>query len=155
MTHSKGYILKEEIKHRYDKLDKEYRDPSIEKSQRFKNLNILENKLVTQLKMFLSQRSNLNVQIKRTRDMLKRVKKERSELGDEQETIITEHALLRYIQRHMGVDIEQVHKDIMKLPKNLLIKSGNTVVTVYPTEPDNLSESEILEQSQSDENLKS
>jgi hypothetical protein len=87
-------------------------------------------------------------------DALKRVKQIEASIRELEESakepIVSEHALLRYIERFMGVDLESVRRAILtenavkliKFAKNgkintdgrrLIVKNG-TVVTVEPTE---------------------
>jgi hypothetical protein len=84
-------------------------------------------------------------------DRVKQINAQIREIEDSaKEPIVTEHALLRYIERFMNVDLEQVRKAILteqavKLIKftktgkvttdgrRLVVKNG-TVVTVEPTE---------------------
>lgn len=133
---SMNYNTKREIEHRVDRLDRAIREGQIEKSKAFKDYNIAEQKLVGRINMLKERRDSTDEFLKEAQEQLKDLRSKRKALGFEHEIIITEHALLRYCERYLNIDMDEVHKAILKLPKSDVTKFGNTIVTVYPADDD-------------------
>lgn len=53
------------------------------------------------------------------------------EIEQDKSIIITEHAVLRYLQRHKGIDLNQVTEEIVKLDPKYIKRNANTIITVY------------------------
>ena len=133
-----NYNIKREIDHRIDRLDRGIRDGQIEKSKMFKDYNIAESKLNGRINMLKERRDTTDEYLQEAEAQLVELRKRRKALGFEHEIIITEHAMLRYCERYLGIDMEEVHQAILKLPKKDVTKFGNTIVTVYPEADDYL-----------------
>lgn len=75
---------------------------------------------------------------------IKMVNKKLAALQPEQGELVTEHAILRYLERYMGLDLEKIHADILALPSADKTMANNTVITVYPEVDDhfNLAQNE-------------
>lgn len=54
------------------------------------------------------------------------------EADDGKVVIVSEHALLRYVERRLKLDLNELCKEILELPENERMKSGSTIVTVFP-----------------------
>lgn len=132
------YNARKEVRHRLDRLDREVQNDSIEKSRSFISMNIAENKLHIRLKSIKERKDALEKDEKDSLKQIEIIKKKRKELGYEHEIVITEHAMLRYCERYLGIDMNKVYKDILKLPKKDITKFGNTIVTVYPVKNEKL-----------------
>lgn len=131
-----NYNTKREIEHRIDRLNRGVREGQIEKSKMFKDYNIAEQKLVGRINMLKDRQESTDEFLQEAMEQLKDLRKLRKALGFEHEIIITEHAMLRYCERYLNIDMDQVHKDILKLPKKDTTKFGNTIVTVFPADDD-------------------
>lgn len=110
---------------------------SLDRSRKLKSLLVTRNKLECRGRELETTKKLLDTDIKSNRDQLTYIKAQIDELSPDDSVIVTEHALLRYIERYMGIDIQKVHDDILDLPNNDLVVAGNTIVTVYPDENDN------------------
>lgn len=128
----KEYNARKEVKHRIDRLDRETQNDSIEKSRSFISMNIAENKLHLRLKSISERKEILDKDESEALEQIEIIKNKRKELGYEHEIVITEHAMLRYCERYLGIDMNEVYHNILKLPKKDITKFGNTIVTVYP-----------------------
>ena len=131
-----NYNTKREIEHRIDRLDRAVREGQIEKSKMFKDYNIAEQKLVGRINMLKERQESNDEFLQEAVAQLKDLRSKRKVLGFEHEIIVTEHAMLRYCERYLNVNMDQVHKDIVKLPKKDVTKFGNTIVTVFPADDD-------------------
>jgi len=49
-----------------------------------------------------------------------------------QETIVSDHAIVRYYQRIKGVDTSEAEQAILELPPNQVTQIGRIIVTVLP-----------------------
>lgn len=131
-----NYNTKREIEHRIDRLDRAIREGQIERSKMFKDYNIAEQKLVGRINMLKERQESNDEFLQQAQEQLKDLRSKRKALGFEHEIIITEHAMLRYCERYLGINMDEVHKNILKLPKKDVTKFGNTVVTVFPADDD-------------------
>lgn len=136
------YNERREIAHRIDRLDRSVREKQINKAKAFKDINIADTKLANRLKMLEQKKSRTEKEIRKAKLQKAELAKTRKALGFEHETVVTEHAMLRYVERYMGVDMEEVYRGILKLPKTDVIKYGNTIVTVYPEADERITEDE-------------
>lgn len=133
------YNARREVAHRMsklDRLDKKTQGKLIEKSRSFVSMNIAEDKLNLRIKSMEEKKNIADREIKEAKDQIDLIKAKREELGYEHDIIVTEHAMLRFIERFMNVDINEVYQKIIKLPKKDVTKFGNTIVTVYPVDDD-------------------
>jgi hypothetical protein len=127
-----------EIRHRisrlddFDRLDRKTKTDLIERNREFVSINILEDKLHVRLKNLAKAKQKIFDEEIEIQTKLRDVKKRRKNLGYEHEVIVTDHAMLRYLERYMDIDMNETYVKILKLPKSDLTKFGNTVVTVYP-----------------------
>lgn len=137
------YNARKEVKHRIDRLNRVTQTESIEKSRSFISMNIAENKLHTRLKSINERKKALVADEKESLEQIKVIKQQRLELGYEHEIIVTEHAMLRYCERYLGIDMNKVYEEILKLPKKDITKFGNTIVTVYPVKNEKLTLEDI------------
>jgi hypothetical protein len=139
------YNDKREIKHRLDRLDRGTRDKQISKSKMFKDINIAQSKLHNRLEMLKTRKKKTEEEIQIAEDQVRELAEQRAALGFEHEIVVTEHAMLRYVERFRGVDMDEVYDEIIKLPKKDVTKYGNTVVTVYPVEGEKLTPEDVAE----------
>jgi hypothetical protein len=128
-----------------DRLDRAIRDGQISKSKTFKDINIAQSKLTTRLETLETKKRITEEEIELSREQLRILNERRKEIGFEHEIVVTEHAMLRYIERYMGVDMEEVWQAIIKLPKKDITKYGNTIVTVFPIDGEHTEETEEIE----------
>lgn len=136
MKDKSQYHLKVEIRHRVDRLSKDKRREDMSIAKQNTNLQILMSKLKERIYALHMKEQTTQDELHEAEEQLKLAEREFKELGFKNETIISEHAMLRYCERFLGIDMEKVHQDILKLPKKDVIKSGNVVITVYPTPED-------------------
>lgn len=137
---SREYNERKEIEHRIDRLDRAIRGEQIERSKLFKDFNIAEAKLVKRIQGIKDKTAVEQKNLASTEELLRQVREKRKALGFEHEIVITEHAMLRYCERYLGIDMEKVHQAILKLPNRDITKYGNTIVTVYPLDDDYIPE---------------
>lgn len=130
------YNARREIAHRIDRLDRRTNGKLIEKSRSFVSMNIAEDKLNLRIKSMKEKKQKADQEIKDAEDQIALIKAKREELGYEHDIIVTEHAMLRFVERYMGIDMDEVYRNIVKLPKSDVTKFGNTIVTVYPVDDD-------------------
>jgi mannose/fructose/N-acetylgalactosamine-specific phosphotransferase system component IIB len=135
---------KSDIKHRIDMLDSTTKLNAVEKSRKLKSLQVTENKLIShagQLRKSIRLSTN---DLNEAENQLAKVRAEREMLDNDDSPIVTEHAYLRYVERFMGIDLNEVHKKIMLLSEKDKVVHGRTVITVF-TDPEdhfNLAERE-------------
>ncbi len=132
------YNARKEVRHRIDRLNRETQNDSIDKSRSFISMNIAENKLHLRLKNIREKQKALDIDEKEAKEQIDEIKQKRAELGYEHEIVITEHAMLRYCERYLDIDMNQVYNNILKLPKKDITKFGNTIVTVYPLDDEKI-----------------
>lgn len=133
-----------EIKVAVDMLDEKKKLNALERSRRLKSLQVTENKIISRNGQIKKQIRLLNKDLLEGEKQLEIVQAERKELESQKSPVVTEHALLRYVERFMGVDLEKAHAEILALPDNAIVKHGNTVITCF-TDPEdhfNLAERE-------------
>ncbi len=51
-------------------------------------------------------------------------------LSNPREVIVTEHAILRFLERYEGLDLVPIVDKIKRLPETKTIRKGNSIVTV-------------------------
>lgn len=83
-----------------------------ENSQQLKQLQTRKYKLEIEVKELEREASESQKACSKARNKLDNIKKEIS-LLKEKEVIVTEHAVIRYLERVMGLDIDQVKKEIL------------------------------------------
>lgn len=117
---------------------------SLDRSRRLKSLLVTKSKLIGRQYELDSILEETLKEINANKINLNMVEKQITDLTPEKGTTITEHALLRYCERYRGIDLEEVHKEIMDLPQEDKIMASNTIITVFPTIDDhfNLAENE-------------
>ena len=127
-----------EIRHRIkkmkelDRLDYETKTSLIERNRDFISMNITENKLKNKVKNLELKKESLDAEISESVEQIEEIKLKRKELGNEHDVIVTDHAMLRYLERYMGIDMDKIYLKILQLPKDDVTRFGNTIVTVYP-----------------------
>jgi len=114
--------------------------------QKFKGLQVRKTQLESELRDLRDQLKELDKKILYVNSSLSRISKEMNDLNEQQPTI-SEHALLRYVERIEGVDLEKIKREILseanikiisqlrscKLPigkKYTLVVRNKVVVTV-------------------------
>lgn len=135
---------KADIKSRVDMLDSSTKLNALERSRRLKSLQVTENKLITRNAQTRKQIRNLEADADEGDRQLALVQIEKRKLEKQKSPIVTEHALLRYVERFWNVDLAKAHEEILKLSDTECIRHGSTVITVF-TDPEdhfNLAERE-------------
>lgn len=129
--------MKNNLKHRTMKAEQaDIPENPLDRSRLLKSLLVTKNKLENRKAETLSVINEAKKEIRQYNKTIKLINKKIEKLKPEDGFVVTEHALLRYIERYMGVDIEKVHADVLSLPGNNKIMANNTVVTVYPDQND-------------------
>lgn len=135
------------ISHRMAMHDASKPVNALERSRKLKSLNVTRSKLLSIVKTSRNIINSAEAERIDAEKRMKEIEMEIAKLKDISDSpIITEHALLRYVERQMGIDLEKVHQEILDLPDELKIKSGNTIITVYTDTEDhfNLAEREHI-----------
>lgn len=134
-----------DLQHRLMKLDT-MTDPetSLDRSRTLKSLQVTKSKLLSHKKQNLNIMELATKEVQEANRRIKEINMKMAELHPQKGFIVTEHALLRYLERFEGIDINRIHDEIMKLPEKDKVKANNTIITVYPTPDDhfNLAENE-------------
>jgi len=87
---------------------------SLKDSQELKQLQSRETKLSTELKHLSEEDVSIQRKLAKERRRLATLKKKISSLKQKSAVpIVSEHAILRYIERTMGVDVEHLKQEIL------------------------------------------
>ena len=79
-----------------------------------KSLQIREAELTKENKLLIFQRDGLSAKIQRNNKQLQDIAKKIKDINDgDRPPVITEHALLRYLERVKGIDIKEIKKEIL------------------------------------------
>lgn len=140
---------KKNIDHRLrkiDYIDHNIRMTAVEKSRQQKSYQVTLDKLVQRRKFLRKEKDDIEkeiIDVEKSYDKLVQLLRD---LDNGNSPIITEHAYLRYIERVMGIDLDEVHEKILKMDKKDLYIAGKTIVTVMPSYDDhfNLAERESI-----------
>lgn len=108
----------------------------VERSRLLKSCQVTRNKLEKHKEMLQSLIKEAEKELFATNVQLTQVENKLKELEPDEGLSITEHALLRYVERYMGVDLQQVYDNIVSLPEEDKTMMSNTIVTVFPTTDD-------------------
>jgi hypothetical protein len=94
-----------------------------------KKLYVQKNELIQDNDILIKHRNNLNNKIDTNQRLIRDIDKKIKNLKkDGKSPIITEHAILRYLERYKGIDIEKIKKEILPehvLKQILFLKSGS------------------------------
>lgn len=129
--------MKKHLEHNVERVTrKEFLNP-VEISRKLKSLQVTENKLIAYLGQCNKQKNLLEKDIESTEKSLKRVREEKKQIEELNDgmPVVTEHALLRYVERHMGIDLNKALQEILQLPDKEVVRHNNTIVTVF-TDPE-------------------
>jgi len=80
--------------------------------QKLKHLQVRKSQLEIELKELRDRSKELDKKITDINTSLNRVNKEMNDLHEQQPTI-SEHAILRYAERVLGIDIDKIKKDLL------------------------------------------
>lgn len=92
--------------------------------EELKKLKKLESKYIAELKALNLDKENLCIEIDIKTKALNDIKNKIKKVEDNSNIMISDHAILRYLERVMGIDIEMIKKEI--LPE----KSKQTIQTL-------------------------
>ena len=117
---------------------------AVERSRKLKSLEVTEGKIKNRIKMLEAQRDEVQHELSVAIGQMDKVVVEKRYIDQLKSPIVTEHALLRYVERFWGVDLDKAHEEILLLPESEKVKAKNTIVTVFPDPEDhfNLAERE-------------
>lgn len=103
---------------------------SYDTSRKLKSLNTTRSKL-------LSQAKKCRIQIKQAENDLLDIKKRIGEIDVELDsierdnpTVVSEHALLRYMERYKNINLDDIANEVANLPEEKLVRKGNSIVTI-------------------------
>lgn len=86
-------------------------------SQELKRLQSLHNQLQLEYKAFQESQSRLKMEIETKRRQVQEVEEKIQTLKGAHETIIiSEHAIIRYLERVYGLDLEKIRQEILPPP---------------------------------------
>lgn len=138
--------MKKHLEHSVIKLTEPKKLNAVERSRKLKSLQVTENKLKSHISQCDKQIKVLTKESSEAQKQLQKIVTEKAKLEEENDGIplVTEHAMLRYVERQMGIDLEKVFKEIQLLPAEQMVRHGNTIVTVLTDDEDhfNLAERE-------------
>lgn len=135
---------KNDIAYRVQALSQKTPLTALERSRKLKSLQVTKGKLVQQNISCREIINNASADLEVAKRQQESIEAEIAELEKVKSPIVTEHALLRYVERVLGVDLDQCHKDILQLDDSQKVVSGNTIITVFTDQEDhfNLAERE-------------
>ncbi len=100
-------------------------------ARRLKNLYVTRSKLLSWKRECEEQRKQIDVEIFDANKNLDIIEGMIAELESKKgKLVITEHAILRFLQREKGVDMEAVCEEIRKLEGKKVVRRGNVIITV-------------------------
>lgn len=119
---------------------------ALERSRKLKSLGVTHGRLLSHLNSLKASIRNTNRDISSDERILAEIEDEMLLLEAGDTPIVTEHALLRYVERVLGIDLQNVHDRILCLGESEIVRSGNTIITVYTDKNDhfNLAENEAI-----------
>lgn len=141
---------KKQLKNKVSVLDKMLTNKmsSLELSRALKSLEVTETRLKQYRKNQLDTLKSARHNKTEVDAQLRKINKQRMNLTrlNPKEPVITEHAILRYVERVLKIDLEECFKAILELPEEQVVKRGNTIITVYTDQNDhiNLAENEKI-----------
>lgn len=117
---------------------------SLDRSRLLKSLQVTLGKLRVNKKQQISVIAEATGEIQSINKAMKLINTKIAKLAPADGSIVTEHALLRYLERYHGVDLQVIHAEVLALPDTDRVMAHNTVITCFPTEDDhfNLAENE-------------
>lgn len=122
-----GQIIAEVIA---DKLEEERRS-GLSETRTLKSLRSTVTKYQQQIKYRKDQIAEATADLVEYRKTLAKINAEIEELlSSPREVIVTEHAILRYLERYEKLELAPVITKIRKLPPEKAIRKGNSIVTV-------------------------
>lgn len=139
-------MSKREIDYRMKSINSSYKLTAIEKSRKLKSLQVTENKIQSRINQLQKQKKEIQKDIDECQINLNKISQEKRHIDQHKSPIVTEHAILKYIERYKNIDLNEIHDEIINLPDNDKVKSGMTIVTVFPDKNDhfNLAERETM-----------
>lgn len=84
----------------------------VKDSQKYKRLKTEKAELTDQLKAVRSKQNDIGKEINDVTIKLKKVEKALVDLATK-DVVVTEHAILRYIQHVYGIDLEEIKEEIL------------------------------------------
>lgn len=135
---------KTHIKHRLQKHGDSQPMTALERSRKLKSLHVTQSKLHVFISSCMKTIRTTNHDMQEAKSQLDDINAQIVELSADSAPIVTEHALLRYVERHMGINLEKAHEEILKLPESEVVRAGNTIITCFtdPNDHFNLAERE-------------
>jgi seryl-tRNA synthetase len=117
---------------------------ALERSRKLKSLAVTKSKLDNRIQLLKSTKKEIERDLAESMNQADKVEEEKVVLETYKSPIVTEHALLRYVERFMKVDLNKVHEKILNLPEKDVVRSGNTIITCFTDKDDhfNLAERE-------------
>ena len=138
--------IQKHLEHSVNKLTAPSKLNAVERTRKLKSLQVTENKLKSHISKKRKEIRECEAEINSANNQLNMIVTEREALESLNDgmPLVTEHAMLRYVERHMGIDLNKVFNEIQSLPVNEMVKQGNTIVTVFTDDNDhwNLAERE-------------
>lgn len=111
------------------------RQPAYEASRQLKSLNVTKAKLLSHRKKCRIAIVQAEADIIDTDKRLAELEEQLQGVNLDNPIVVSEHAILRYLARHKGLDLDEVIRGVMKLPPDMLVQKGNTIVTIIDDQP--------------------
>lgn len=102
-------------------------------SRKLKSLNTTRAKLLSLRKKYRIQIKDAEDNIKDVENRLAKIDKELENLDLNNDIVVSEHAILRYLMRYEGLDLDSISKKVEKLHNeqpNHVVRHGHTIVTI-------------------------
>lgn len=111
-------------------VDQTKRETNYEITRRLKSLNTTRGKLLSFAKTCRTQIKRSQADLADVTRQLEQVEAELAAIDRDCPVVVSEHALLRYLARHKGIDLDKVAVEVSELPEDLVTRKGNTIVTI-------------------------
>lgn len=86
---------------------------AIKEKEELKKLNTLQVKLQSEIEAIKIEREILNNKLQSAERSLGKIREEIKKLKEGNKIIVSEHAMLRYIERVLGIDLKEIERRIL------------------------------------------
>lgn len=103
----------------------------MENTRSLKSLNVTKGKLLRNIAEARKTGEQAAPDLKHYKKELEKIDAQILEIENDPTIKVTEHALLRYLERFEGIDLNYIAEQIKLLPPEQIVKKGFTIVTCY------------------------
>lgn len=118
------------------KMHERFKLNALERSRKLKSIEVTEGKVEARIRTLKSFRDDIDKELGECYANQNKLAEEKRHLDMVKSPIVSEHALLRYVERFWGIDLVKAHEEILLLPESEKVMAKRTVVTVFPDKED-------------------